>query len=1456
MHDLLKFIVCGSAAICLAFSANAERNPQAVKDLLDRIGGTGTSSRIETELDTSLSADGKETFTITASGSKPCIKGSTLSALTTGINWYLNHTAHQNLTWNRLTTKLDALPTPKSAETHSSSAKYRYYLNYCTFSYSMSTWTWERWEQEIDYMALHGINMPLQIIGLDVVWRNLLTKDFGYSTDEADAFIAGPCFQAWWGMNNLEGWGGKNPDWWYQRQEQLAKKILSRMRELGIEPVLPGFCGMVPHDFTSKTGMSAIAQGGWCGFTRPYILNPESDAFRQVAEKYYARLSEVMGTSQYYSMDPFHEGANTSGIANIGNAYKQIYESMNRARSGSQWVIQSWQWSGSQYSVLDNVPNGRLIVLDLFSDGNPHLSSYKNHDVVYCALPNFGGRTGLFGRFNGVINGYFDQKANISTINGIGATPEAIEQVPVLYDALFELPWHTTKPDPQTWMKEYATARYGTANANAARAWELLRNSALNCTSGLQGPHEAVMCARPAWTVNSVSTWGGSTIFYDPDDVTAAAYALLDANLSGENYSYDLTDIVRQSLTDYSYYLLQAIDEARTSDKNAFAKRKTTFLQLMSDLDDLLATNSNFMLGRWTQMARGIADEISGTTNADKDWLEFDNARTLITTWGAQGNSEGGGLRDYSYRQWSGMLRDYYRKRWEMFFAGNSVNWFSHDWAWAHNKSYSYTASPKGDTHAIAEKLLNLYLPRINDQFIRRSMDNTLTGSPIVAYRGEWLKIPALEGFEFKLGDVEGYLPMEIPKSVKLGDVEAVATNSDGTKVKFHVTVRDKVTKPRTITLAVDSDDHGSVRFKDFEGTTVSTAAPEVTVEAIPNEGYSFSHWIVSGAFNDIYANPYTYYGQADLTLKAVFNRADIITLGDVDFTYETAENGSIILTGIAHDDFFNGRVDLGASSKAVIAAKPGVFSGPNYVSSINIPHSFMSFDGVTMCKSLTGDGTQDRILTPDQPIQAGSSWTMVLKVKTDGSSFNQWGSGLLATGANSLASNYDGGIQFYLAKAGTITVKTGSTEHKQLTANVGSEFTLTGIYNADKHTLDLRLVTESGKIQTHTITGCTLQQISEFSSSIPAGMSLEASFFPYSDSVTQMFNSCQHLALFSVEKGHLLFSDNADGYLLNADGTQLIAFPINRLSQLFFRIADSKGNLLTVDPVSTESGEWDAATLTTRFAAKTTTPFTSLWSLICVSSNDFMLQCLNARLIVTETAGLTADKTAQNSVINFQWSANGATPLIAFQFKDSGKWLNEQCGLSATPTYFTLIDTPKISYSESPQVTYIPFEAYPARNIHIIVGLDGNRLITRKTTDLNCPSMPTGGLLISGSCEITPCGYDPRYDCMPEQNSMLTPTTAAVKGLTPGTFYVFDPTTRKFMRSQGTEVSANSAYLPASAFGNPIDADELIVDIFDHESISDMESGSDSTVTYFDILGRPANHGLLIGTDGSKSIK
>ena len=744
----LRVIRILSLAFCLSsLNLNAQDvNPREVADLLNRILCQSPTSNSQLPITFELcnlatlrpcDSAPKDIFIITSKDDKPCVRGNSILAITTGINWYLNHYAHINISWSQL--KIDDIenyefPIPEKEELHVCDADYRYYLNYCTFSYSMSVWTWERWEQEIDWMALHGINMPLQIVGLDVVWMRLLTEHYGYTKDEANEFIAGPCFQAWWGMNNLEGWGGKNPDWWYKRQASLAKKICNRMRELGMQPVLPGFSGMVPSDFTDKTGISSNSQGLWCGFKRPHILNPNTEDFKIMAERYYKILEEVMGTSTYYSMDPFHEGANTDGI-DVPAAYKAIADAMYEANDDidEKWVIQYWQWNADQYHVLDYVKKGDLIILDLFSTAHTHFQEYKGHDAVYCMLPNFGGRSGFMGRFNGVIEGYFENKKMHLNIKGVGATPESIGSVPVLYDILFELPWHETKPDAKEWMRNYTISRYGVESTLAQGAWELLRNSALNCETALQGPQEAVTCARPSLNVDRVSSWGGTEIFYDAKDVAEAARKLLEADLEGENYYYDLVDVWRQAMTDKAYYLLKEISslyqmpelvEGMTSnnlistdsitggisDSLTFIKKRDEFLKLINDLDRLLNTNKHFMLGTWTEMARAIADEVEGTTESDRDWLELNNARTLITTWGDEVNANQGGLRDYSYRQWGGMMKDFYLPRWQYFFNNNMASppegWFEMERKWALDKSLRYSDKPQGNTKDVIRSVI------------------------------------------------------------------------------------------------------------------------------------------------------------------------------------------------------------------------------------------------------------------------------------------------------------------------------------------------------------------------------------------------------------------------------------------------------------------------------------------------------------------------------------------------------------------------------------------------------------------------------------------------------------------------------------------------------------------------------------------------------------------------------
>lgn len=901
------------AAIILAGYLPAAAHETAIAAFLNRIGGEGAADKMVTVLDTNAAENGRETFVISSEGGKPKITGSSLSAITTGIGWYLNHHANINLAWNRLTTTFPAsLPAPTGTETHECRADYRYYLNYCTFSYSMSTYTWDRWQKEIDWMALHGINMPLQIIGLDVTWYNLLTMDYGYSPAEANAFIAGPCFQAWWGMNNLEGWGGPNPEWWYERQAKLAKQVIDRERELGIEPVLPGFAGMVPTNFQSKTGISTAAQGVWCGYTRPHLVSATDSRYTEVAQNYYKRLHEVMGgESKYYSMDPFHEGGAPSD-GKFEEGYRAVYEEMNKVNAESQWVVQQWQFSGNQRKLFSTgtVPIGRLIVLDLYSDGNPNLGIYNGHDVLWCALPNFGARTGFFGRFNNMISGYFKAIKEHGNIKGIGATPEGIEQTPVVYDILFELPWRDSQPDPAAWMADYTTARYGEDNEQAKAAWENLRMSALNNTTSLQGPHEAIICSRPSLTVNKVSSWGGADIFYDTQKMYQAAYQLLNSGLpaSNENYSYDLTDIARQALTDYSKSLLAAIKEANDAGNTAlFNARKEAFLQLILDIDELLNTNPTFMLGHWTELARQIADEIPGTTTADRDWLEKNNARTIISTWGDRGQAEGGGLRDYSYREWGGMLKDYYYQRWKIWFDNGmkapSEGWFNWEWNWAHNDNTRYPMTAIGETPTVAAKHLKKYLipfasssedANVDNIYVQKNVDNNFTGrlSDVIILGQAYspsisedcgltissYEIDANDNDKFDSNEkIEG-TTIANTENISVGDHKIRVTLSDGTTLTYNISVKAIVSSPRTLTIIVpeDMDNSCSVGLSTIDGTKVEgntyTGTDYVTFTATPGNSYAFGGWFDEG--NNLVSSRevFNYYGTESLTLRPRFD--------------------------------------------------------------------------------------------------------------------------------------------------------------------------------------------------------------------------------------------------------------------------------------------------------------------------------------------------------------------------------------------------------------------------------------------------------------------------------------------------------------------------------------------------------------------------------------------------------
>jgi alpha-N-acetylglucosaminidase len=48
-------------------------------------------------------------------------------------------------------------------------------------------------------------------------------------------------------MGNLQKHAGPLPQSWHQAQFELAKQIIQRMSDIGINPVLPAFTGFMPR---------------------------------------------------------------------------------------------------------------------------------------------------------------------------------------------------------------------------------------------------------------------------------------------------------------------------------------------------------------------------------------------------------------------------------------------------------------------------------------------------------------------------------------------------------------------------------------------------------------------------------------------------------------------------------------------------------------------------------------------------------------------------------------------------------------------------------------------------------------------------------------------------------------------------------------------------------------------------------------------------------------------------------------------------------------------------------------------------------------------------------------------------------------------------------------------------------------------------------------------------------
>ncbi|WP_443751270.1 alpha-N-acetylglucosaminidase [Asticcacaulis solisilvae] len=639
-------------------------------------------------------------YEVTAQGGHVAVHGSSAVAALRGAYAYLSTTGTAQMNWEGDRVASGPLPDCRSGRV-TTPFQHRAYLNTCTFGYTTPFWDWKRWQREIDWMALHGIDMPLAMEGQDYVWRQLWQEQ-GLNTAELDAYFSGPAFTPWQRMGNVEGYQAPLPANWILKKRDLQKRILGAMRALGMEPILPAFGGYVPKAFADKHPEARIYKmRAWEGFHETWWLDPADPLFAKLAGRFLDLYEATYGKGRYWLADSFNEmlppigdGANLKGAYGDSTANavkdadvdpkvkaerlaaygKRIHDSIRQSRPDAVWVMQGWLFGADQKfwtagaiaAFLKDVPDDGLMVLDIGNDryANVHATAEAFHGKqwIYGYVHNYGGSNPVYGDLD-----YYRQDVPAiaadprrGNLKGFGVFPEGLDTNSVVYEYLYELGWSGTPGDLGDWLTNYTRARYGRTSPELVAAW-------LKVSDGVFRTRY--------WTPRWWHSTAGAYLLCKRPDVAMAGYegapgdrAALKAGLSqlltlspyfakAPLFRFDVVEFTRHAvsldLDDRIKSAIASYQSGKIADGDAGVD---TIKTRVNALDDLMGAQP-WSLATWIAEARAYGD-----TPAERDNYEK-NARAQVTVWGGIGN-----LHDYASKAWQGLYRDFYLPRWTMLF--------------------------------------------------------------------------------------------------------------------------------------------------------------------------------------------------------------------------------------------------------------------------------------------------------------------------------------------------------------------------------------------------------------------------------------------------------------------------------------------------------------------------------------------------------------------------------------------------------------------------------------------------------------------------------------------------------------------------------------------------------------------------------------------------------------------
>jgi len=669
-----------------------------VKGIIGRTIGEKYIEQFDLRLDRRLKED---YFSVASLRGKILLTSNSGLGLASAFNCYLKEVCNCHI--SRFGKQVDLphnLPQVNGKIDRKTECKYRYTYNYCTHSYSMAFWGKEEWQKEIDFLAMNGVNLVLDILGMEEVYRRFLTK-LGYRHREIKNFLVGPAYYAWFYMSNICSLGGPIHDDFFYEKCELARENHRRMKVLGMDIVLQAYTGIVPRDIQKKDReVPVIEQGKWKGIERPLIVSPDSVHYVKYAKLFYECQKEVFGDiTHFYAGDVCHEGGKLNKKS-AKESFSNVMESMLSFDKDAMWVVQCWAMNPTPLFTksVKQYRDKHILMLDLNSEKINHnannmarMAKYGN--VLFGLLNNFGGRHGLFGDLPSLLKD-IKETSKRPNFKGLALTSESVNVNPIVTDLFFSCVWEDVK-SIDNWVQEYAIRRYGKENENIAKAMEILLKTAYgNDTGALSfGATESMFCRRPLDPETKMFTARGVVkLPYSKDEFDEAVRLFLadyDKFKHNECYIYDAVDLLRQSLANKLSHLAKKCASAyKSKDYFAFMDYSEKMLNLADMLDRVLLNCKDFSFSSYIEPVCEYTEKLDDFTKE----LYMINAKALITTWYCRLLADKGNLHDYAHRQMGDLINSFYKMRWEKLVEQvkiemdggkpQEIDWFKVEWDW------------------------------------------------------------------------------------------------------------------------------------------------------------------------------------------------------------------------------------------------------------------------------------------------------------------------------------------------------------------------------------------------------------------------------------------------------------------------------------------------------------------------------------------------------------------------------------------------------------------------------------------------------------------------------------------------------------------------------------------------------------------------------------------------------